>query len=79
MSASNEVVSRRVAMAMSAGPVAIGADVAGTIDNPVIRGVVRATNARIESGTTGTILSNVQATGRFGGSRLVIDRFAADA
>ena len=47
--------------------------------NPVIRGVVRATNARIESGTTGTILSNVQATGRFGGSRLVIDRFAADA
>ncbi len=61
------------------GPVAIGADVAGTIDNPVIRGVVRATNARIESGTTGTILSNVQATGRFGGSRLVIDRFAADA
>ncbi len=61
------------------GPVAIGADVAGTLEAPVIRGVVRATNARIESGTTGTILSNVQASGRFGGSRLVIDRFAADA
>ena len=61
------------------GPVAIGADVAGTLEAPVIRGVVRATNARIESSTTGTVLSNVQATGRFGGSRLVIDRFAADA
>lgn len=61
------------------GPVAIGADVSGTIDDPVIRGVVQATGARIESATTGTVLTNVQASGRFGGSRLVIDRFAADA
>jgi len=61
------------------GPVAIGADVTGSAANPVIRGVVQASGARIESATTGTVLTNVQASGRFGGSRLVIDRFAADA
>ncbi|MCU6455842.1 translocation/assembly module TamB [Sphingomonas sp. A2-49] len=61
------------------GPVAIGADVSGRIGAPVIRGVLRADGARIESANTGTVLTNVQATGRFGGSRLQIDRFAADA
>ena len=61
------------------GPVAIGADVVGTLAKPTLRGVVQANGARIESATTGTVLTNVQATGRFGGSRLVIDRFGADA
>ncbi|MET3438298.1 translocation/assembly module TamB domain-containing protein [Sphingomonas sp. 1185] len=61
------------------GPVAIGADVGGSLRQPVIRGAVRATGARIESATTGTVLTDVQASGRFGGSRLVIDRFAAQA
>ena len=61
------------------GPVSIGADVNGRIDQPVIRGVVQAQGARIESATTGTVLTNVAAAGRFGGSRLTIDRFTADA
>ena len=61
------------------GPVAIGADVRGRIAAPVISGVVSANGARIESATTGTVLSNVQASGRFGGSRLIIDRLSADA
>ncbi len=61
------------------GPVAIGADVSGRIGAPVIRGVLQANGARIESANTGTVLTNVQASGRFGGSRLQIDRFAADA
>lgn len=61
------------------GPVAIGADLGGHLNDPQIKGVVEAKNARIESGVTGTVLTNVQASGRFGGSRLVIDRFAADA
>ncbi|MEG3175998.1 translocation/assembly module TamB domain-containing protein [Sphingomonas sp. RB3P16] len=61
------------------GPVAIGADVGGTIANPQIKGVVQANGAKIESQTTGTVLTNVQASGRFGGSRLTLDRFAADA
>ena len=61
------------------GPVAIGADVSGRIGAPVIRGVLQANGARIESANTGTVLTNVVANGRFGGSRLQIDRFAADA
>lgn len=59
------------------GPVAVGADVTGRLADPRIRGVVRANGARIESAVTGTQLSNVQASGRFDGSRLAIDRFTA--
>ncbi|WP_294239604.1 translocation/assembly module TamB domain-containing protein [uncultured Sphingomonas sp.] len=61
------------------GPVAIGADVTGSLSQPVIRGAVKAVGARIESGVTGTVLTDVQASGRFGGSRLVIDRLTAQA
>ena len=61
------------------GPVAIGADVGGTLTRPQIRGVVRADKARIESATTGTVLTGVSAAGRFAGSRLAIDTFAATA
>ena len=61
------------------GPIAIAADIGGKLNEPQIRGVVQANGAKMESGTTGTVLTNVQASGRFGGSRLVIDRFAADA
>ncbi len=61
------------------GPVSIGADVSGRLDQPVIRGAVQAQGARIESTTTGTVLTDVAASGRFGGSRLVIDRFTANA
>ena len=61
------------------GPAQIAADATGTLTSPRIQGIVRTTGARIESAITGTVLTNVQATGRFGGSRLVIDRFAADA
>jgi translocation and assembly module TamB len=59
------------------GPLALGADVTGRLADPQIRGSLRATNARIESGATGTVLTQVNAQGRFGGSRLVIDRFSA--
>ncbi len=58
------------------GPVAVGADARGTIDNPQIRGSVRTNGARLESAVTGTVIENIQASGRFGGSRLVIDSFA---
>ncbi|MET4665691.1 translocation/assembly module TamB domain-containing protein [Sphingomonas sp. PvP056] len=61
------------------GPVAIGADVGGRVSNPQIRGVVQARGARIESATTGTVLTNVVASGQFGGSRLTIDTFTAEA
>lgn len=69
----------RVELFALSGPVAIAADVRGTLMDPVIRGSVKATGARIESATTGTVLRDVAAEGRFAGSRLAIDSFAAAA
>ena len=66
----------RVELFDLAGPVAIAADVSGSLTAPQIRGVVRATNARIQSATTGTLLTGIQAEGRFAGSRLQIQSFA---
>lgn len=61
------------------GPVALSADVTGTVATPQIRGLVRASNARIQSATTGTVVTNIQTAGRFDGSRLRIERFTGDA
>ena len=61
------------------GPVAIAADVGGRLADPSIRGLVRTTTARLESPVTGLLLTDLAATGRFGGSRLVVDRFTAKA
>jgi translocation and assembly module TamB len=58
------------------GPAAIGADMRGTLNDPQIRGSVRTERARIESAVTGMVIENVSSTGRFDGSRLVLDRFA---
>ena len=69
----------RVELFDLAGPVAIAADVSGSVRAPQIRGQVRASGARISSATTGTALTNVQATGRFAGSQLQVGSFTADA
>jgi translocation and assembly module TamB len=69
----------RVELFDLSGPVAIAADVRGTADQPQIRGVVRATGARIQSATTGTVLTDVAAQGRFAGSRLEVQSFTARA
>ena len=61
------------------GPVAIAADVGGRLSDPSIRGLVRTASARLESPVTGLLLTDLAATGRFGGSRLVVDRFTAKA
>jgi translocation and assembly module TamB len=58
------------------GPVAVGADISGRLDDPVIRGSMRTDRGRLESATTGTVIQNIKAAGRFGGSKLVIDSFA---
>jgi len=55
------------------GPVAIGADMGGSVANPIIRGTLKTTSARLESAITGTVITNIAATGRFDGSRLLID------
>lgn len=61
------------------GPVAIAADIGGRLLDPRIRGSLRSTDARLESATSGTVLTNVAASGRFDGSRLVIERMTATA
>ena len=62
------------------GPVALGADLSGRVSDPVIRGSVRTVNARVESPATGMVLTNVNASGRFGdGSRLIFDSISANA
>ncbi|HWH17846.1 MAG TPA: translocation/assembly module TamB domain-containing protein, partial [Allosphingosinicella sp.] len=57
------------------GPVAIGADARGSWNDPQIRGSLRTEQARIESAVMGTVINNVRSSGRFNGSRLVIDSF----
>ncbi len=61
------------------GPVAVGADLTGQLSDPRIRGSIRTENARLESAVTGTVLTGMKASGRFDGSRLVIDQFSANA
>ncbi|MEP3225445.1 MAG: translocation/assembly module TamB domain-containing protein [Parasphingorhabdus sp.] len=56
------------------GPVAMSADVSGTLANPKISGQLRTENARLESGLTGTVISNISARGQFDGSRLILPR-----
>jgi len=58
------------------GPVAVGADARGTLDNPQIRGSLKTERARLESAVTGTVVENIQASGRFGGSMLMVDSFS---
>lgn len=57
------------------GPIAVGADARGTLNDPQIRGSLRTERARLESPVLGTAVENIAATGRFGGPQLVIDRF----
>lgn len=52
------------------GPIALAADVTGTIDDPRIAGSLASDNLRLQSAITGTDLSAISARGRFSGSRL---------
>ena len=61
------------------GPLAIGADVSGSVSSPVIRGSLRTDDLRLESPVSGTVLTRLKAFGRFDRSRLVIDRFSGTA
>lgn len=54
------------------GPLAINADVRGTLANPTISGQMRTSNAQLESALTGTVISNIKAQGQFDGSRLLL-------
>ena len=56
------------------GQAAIGADIGGSLADPVIRGSLRTQNARLESSVTGTVINQLVTEGRFSGSRLVFSR-----
>jgi translocation and assembly module TamB len=58
------------------GPAAIGADIGGTLANPVIHGALKTDNARLESAVTGTVITNLVAQGRFQGSKFLFTRLA---
>ena len=61
------------------GPVALAADVTGTLADPKVRGTVSSDNLRVQSSLSGTDVSNVTARGDFLGSRLRITRFTGQA
>ncbi|WP_174273141.1 translocation/assembly module TamB domain-containing protein, partial [Sphingomonas bacterium] len=58
------------------GPLSVAADVGGTLDAPLIRGTLTTTAGKLESSSTGTVIQNIRASGRFDGSRLVLDTMA---
>jgi translocation and assembly module TamB len=55
------------------GPVSIGVDISGRMVDPQIRGSIRANGARMESAVTGTVIQNLNASGRFAGPRLALN------
>ena len=57
------------------GPAAIGADISGSFNNPMINGSVRTAGARLESAVTGMVIDNLESVGQFGGSELRITSF----
>jgi translocation and assembly module TamB len=52
------------------GPLSVSADIGGTPADPSIRGSVATDGGRLESATTGTIITEMKAAGTFDGSRL---------
>lgn len=61
------------------GPLELGADIGGSLTDPVIRGVLRTQGARLESGVSGTVVTGIGAAGRFNGSRLLIANLSGNA
>ena len=57
------------------GPLALAADVSGTLDDPRVRGSLASDNLRVQSGLSGTDLRQVKARGTFDGSRLQLTSF----
>jgi translocation and assembly module TamB len=52
------------------GPLAVSADIGGTSADPLIRGSIASDGGRLESATTGTVITGIKASGTFDGSRL---------
>ncbi|QGP78141.1 translocation/assembly module TamB domain-containing protein [Sphingobium sp. CAP-1] len=61
------------------GPVAVSADMRGTLGEPLITGTFASDNATINSPVTGMRLKAVKARARFAGAQLVFSSFSATA
>ena len=61
------------------GAIGVAADFSGRMDQPQIRGLVRANSLTYENQTYGTRLSNMAVTARFTGDRLEVERLTATA
>lgn len=61
------------------GPVAVGADFSGRLDQPQLTGIIRGQGVSYENQTYGTRLTQMTLTGRFAGERLQIQTFTARA
>jgi translocation and assembly module TamB len=61
---------------VSAGPLAVGADIGGRWTNPVIRGSLRTQNGRLESQVTGMVITNVTSVARFVGPQLIFSQIS---
>ena len=61
------------------GPVAIGADVTGSLDHPQARGIIRGQGLRYAEEQLGAVVDNISVDGRFTGDRLQIDRLTGRA
>jgi translocation and assembly module TamB len=57
------------------GPVAIGADVSGSLEHPQLRGVVLGRNLDYQNAKYGTHITGVNLDGRFNGARLELTSF----
>ncbi|MDE2404640.1 MAG: translocation/assembly module TamB domain-containing protein [Sphingomonadales bacterium] len=55
------------------GPLAVAADLTGTIDEPQIRGSLAGTGLRLQSAMTGTDVTQLTLRGGFNGSQLTLD------
>jgi len=58
------------------GPLAVGADISGRWADPVIRGSLRAQNARLESAVTGMVIDQLSAQARFSGPQLIFSQIS---
>ena len=61
------------------GPVAIAADVRGSLADPRVRGSLSSEDLRIQSSISGTDIRNARVSGDFAGSRLRINSFRGTA
>ncbi len=55
------------------GSLQVGADATGSVANPIIVGSLATDNGRLESGASGTVVTDIVARGSFNGSRLVME------